>query len=90
MGSIGAPEILVILVVALLVLGPERLPDAARTAGRLLGELRRMSEGLQVELRDAMATPPEARPPTVPWNDLPQAEPDPTTSDPAAPADDGT
>ena len=57
MGSIGAPEILVILVVALLVLGPERLPDAARQAGRVLSELRRMSSGFQNELRDAMQTP---------------------------------
>lgn len=65
MGSIGAPEILVILVVALLVLGPERLPDAARQAGRVLSELRRMSSGFQNELRDAMQTP-IAGPPTPP------------------------
>ena len=57
MGSIGAPEILVILVVALLVLGPDRLPDAARQVGRVLAELRRMSSGFQAELRDAMAAP---------------------------------
>jgi Tat protein translocase TatB subunit len=41
MGSLGAPEILVILVVALLVLGPNRLPEAARQAGRALAEVRR-------------------------------------------------
>lgn len=57
MGSIGAPEILVILVVALLVLGPDRLPEAARQAGRVLSELKRMSSGFQAELRDAMQTP---------------------------------
>jgi TatA/E family protein of Tat protein translocase len=65
MGSVGAPEILVILVVALLVLGPDRLPDAARQAGRVLSELRRMSSGFQAELRDAMTTP-VAGPPAPP------------------------
>jgi Tat protein translocase TatB subunit len=53
-GSIGAPEILVILVVALLVLGPNRLPEAARQVGRAMAELRRMSAGFQAELRGAL------------------------------------
>lgn len=65
MGSIGAPEILVILVVALLVLGPNRLPEAARTAGRVLAEVRRLSSGFQAELRDAIQTP-VAGPPVPP------------------------
>lgn len=51
MGSIGAPEILVILVLALLVLGPDRLPQAARTLGRWVGELRRLTGSLQSEVR---------------------------------------
>ena len=57
MGSIGASEILVILVVALLVLGPERLPESARQVGRFLGEIRRIGGGLQAELRDAIDAP---------------------------------
>jgi Tat protein translocase TatB subunit len=65
MGSIGAPEILVILVVALLVLGPTRLPEAARQAGRVLAEMRRISAGFQAEMRDAMQTP-VAGPPVPP------------------------
>jgi len=65
MGSIGAPEILVILVVALLVLGPNRLPEAARQAGRVLAEMRRISAGFQAEMRDAMQTP-VAGPPVPP------------------------
>ncbi len=55
MGSIGAAEILVVLVVALLVLGPSRLPDAARSLGKALGEFRRVSSGLQAEVRDAFS-----------------------------------
>src|SRR5687767_6755773 len=65
MGSIGAPEVLVILLVALIVLGPDRLPGAARQVGRALSELRRMSSGVQAELRDAMQEP-VAAPPAVP------------------------
>jgi Tat protein translocase TatB subunit len=51
MGSIGAPEILVILVLALLVLGPERLPQAARTAGKWLAEARKLTSSLQAEVQ---------------------------------------
>jgi len=65
MGSIGAPEILVILVVALLVLGPNRLPEAARQVGRVMAEMRRISAGFQAEMRDAMQTP-VAGPPVPP------------------------
>ena len=54
MGSIGAPEVLVIMVLALLVLGPERLPQAARTMGRWVGELRRLTGSLQAEVRDVV------------------------------------
>lgn len=52
--NVGPPELLVILVVALVVLGPERLPGAARQVGRAVGELRRLSSGFQQELREAM------------------------------------
>ena len=65
MGSIGAPEILVILVVALLVLGPNRLPEAARQVGRAMAEMKRISAGFQAEMRDAMQTP-VAGPPVPP------------------------
>lgn len=55
-----------ILVVALLVLGPERLPEAARQAGRVLAELRRMGSGFQAELRDAIQQPVSASPASGP------------------------
>ncbi|MEJ7765861.1 MAG: twin-arginine translocase TatA/TatE family subunit [Acidimicrobiales bacterium] len=51
MGSVGPAEILVVLVLALLVLGPERLPQAARTLGRWVGELRRLTGSLQSEVQ---------------------------------------
>ncbi|MDQ2754460.1 MAG: twin-arginine translocase TatA/TatE family subunit [Actinomycetota bacterium] len=56
-----SPEKLVLLgILALIVLGPNRLPQAARTLGRLLAELRRMSGSLQTEVRDALAEPRDA------------------------------
>jgi sec-independent protein translocase protein TatB len=42
--GIGLPEILMIAVVALIVLGPERLPEAARSAGKAIRELRKAVE----------------------------------------------
>ena len=54
MPQLGVPEIMVILVVALLVLGPTKLPEAGRQVGRALSEFRRWSTGMQHELRDAL------------------------------------
>ena len=42
--SIGAPELLVILVVALIIFGPRKLPELSRSLGRSLAEFRRHSD----------------------------------------------
>ena len=47
MFGIGGTELLVILVVALLVLGPKSLPQIAKTLGRAMGEFRRVSTEFQ-------------------------------------------
>lgn len=54
MFNVGGAEMLVIMVVALLVLGPNKLPDAARQAGKWMAEFRKVSSGFQREMRDAM------------------------------------
>lgn len=54
MGNLGGGEILVILLLALIVLGPERLPGVARQIGKVVGDIRRMSAGFQAEVRTAM------------------------------------
>jgi len=54
MPNIGASEILVILLVALLVLGPDKLPSAARTVGRTMSQIRNLSRGFEDEVRGAM------------------------------------
>ncbi len=49
--GIGLPELMLILVVALVVLGPQRLPEVARMLGRAYGQLRRASEEFQQTIR---------------------------------------
>jgi Tat protein translocase TatB subunit len=53
-GSVGAPEILVIFLIALIVLGPDRLPKAARQMGKAVAEFRRVTSGFQDEVRKAI------------------------------------
>ncbi len=50
MFDIGFFELVIIFVLGLLVLGPERLPKVARTAGRFIGKARSMARNLQYEL----------------------------------------
>ena len=53
-----SPEKLFLVgIIALMVLGPHRLPNAARSLGRFVVEMRRMSSSLQSEVRDALAEP---------------------------------
>lgn len=54
MPNLGGAEILVILLIALLVLGPDKLPGAARSVGKGLSQLRRLSSGFEQEVRSAM------------------------------------
>lgn len=77
MFNVGTPELLVILLVALIVLGPNKLPDAARQVGRFVGEMRRMSSGFQSELRDAMQEPVSAGTPPRRSDPVPKAPPAP-------------
>ena len=57
-------ELLVIFIVALLVVGPKKLPQVARQAGRILGQLRRMLLEARMELdRELQAEGPDHGPP---------------------------
>jgi sec-independent protein translocase protein TatA len=47
--SLGAPELLIILVIILLVFGAGKLPEIARGLGKAIGDFRRASEGLDLE-----------------------------------------
>lgn len=47
MFGIGMPELILILAVALIVIGPKKLPDLARSLGRALGEFKRATSDLK-------------------------------------------
>ena len=47
MFGIGMPELLLILVVALIVIGPKKLPDLAKSLGKALGEFKRATNDLK-------------------------------------------
>ncbi|HET8603724.1 MAG TPA: sec-independent translocase [Marmoricola sp.] len=51
MFGIGLPELAVILVVAVFVFGPDKLPDLARQAGRFVRQVRHFAQNAQDELR---------------------------------------
>jgi sec-independent protein translocase protein TatB len=51
MFDVGIPEVLVLVVVALLVFGPDKLPDFARQAGRLVRQLRHLSQQARDDIR---------------------------------------
>lgn len=54
MFNVGGMELLVIAIVALVILGPDKLPGAIRQIGQVTGELRRMSKGFQTDLKGAL------------------------------------
>lgn len=54
MFGISGAEVVIILLVALVVLGPDRLPQVARKAGQVMGEMRKVSAGFEAEMRTAM------------------------------------
>jgi sec-independent protein translocase protein TatB len=92
MFGIGTPELLVILVVALIVLGPERMPEIARALGKAMAELRRATSGLTDELHNARimleqeaqaAARKTAAPPPEPPS-IASAAPAPPAAEPAA------
>lgn len=74
MFGIGMPELLVILIVALLVLGPKRLPEIARSLGKGMAEFRRASTEFQRTLSASLEEPPPAAPPRAPAPPVPQPE----------------
>lgn len=57
MFNLTGSEIVVILLLALVVLGPEKLPDAIRRFGRTYAELKKMGTGFQQEFKSAIDEP---------------------------------
>lgn len=64
MPNIGAPELFIILLVALLVFGPKKLPEMGKSLGAGIREFRKSTQGLKEELEGSLReTPAQAAPP---------------------------
>jgi sec-independent protein translocase protein TatB len=55
--NLSGSEVIIILILALVILGPDKLPDAMRRAGRTWAELRKLSDGFQAEVRKGFEEP---------------------------------
>ena len=55
MPQLGPLEIMTVAVIALVVFGPQRLPEIARNIGKAVNEMRRMSAEMRSELREGMS-----------------------------------
>lgn len=85
MFGIGSTELIVILIVALIVIGPAKLPEMARSLGKALGEFRRVSTDvkrtieMEAEQADQKARTEQAKkelfPETAASQDAPAAAP---------------
>jgi len=73
-GTLGGPEVVLILVIALIVFGPRRLPEIGKSMGKMLAEFRKASNDFKRTIEDELeaekvresqppATPPAASPP---------------------------
>jgi sec-independent protein translocase protein TatA len=57
MFGVSLPELLLVFVVVLIVFGPDKLPEMARTLGKLAGEFRKHSNSLRREFYNSVYTP---------------------------------
>ena len=64
MFGLGMPEILLILAIALIVIGPQKLPEVAKMLGKAMGEFKRSAQDLKDSI-DIETTVKEAKPTPV-------------------------
>ena len=83
-GSLGTMELVVILVIALIVFGPRKLPELGRSLGKSLGEFKRASNDLRNTLEEEIHVEQRTRPAPAPPAPAPRA----SASTPGVPEDD--
>jgi Tat protein translocase TatB subunit len=84
MPQIGAPEILMVAVIGLIVFGPRRLPEIARSLGKSFAEFKRQASEVRAEF--AAGLDPETSENPAPEDEKPA--PAATTEDPAPHSED--
>jgi TatA/E family protein of Tat protein translocase len=75
-GTLGGPEVLLLLVLALIVFGPRKLPEIGKSMGRMLAEFRKASNDFKrtlEKMRSAFAEEPAAATPPAPEAAVPAA-----------------
>jgi len=75
MFGIGMPELLLILGLALIVLGPKKLPELARALGKGLAEFRRATDELKDEFRQMERDTEDTAPSATPKDEPPLEKP---------------
>ena len=65
MGNIGMPELIFIMVIALLIFGPKKLPELGKQLGKGLGEFKRASNDLKRTIDDEIEKAGRDEPPPV-------------------------
>jgi len=74
--DVGGTEVMMIMLIALLLFGSERLPNLARGMGKAIREFKKATSGLEDELKRAMEEPPPPKPrPPVRMADTPALQP---------------
>ncbi len=66
-GTLGGPELVLILVLALIIFGPRKLPEIGKSLGRMMAEFRKASNEFRRTIEDEV----EAEKPRPPEKDLP-------------------
>ena len=65
-GTIGGPELILILLIALIVFGPRKLPDIGRSVGRMFVEFRKASNDFRRTIEEEVEAEKRALPPSAP------------------------
>lgn len=85
MPSIGFGEIIVILLVALIVFGPRKLPEIGRAIGKSVREFQRSASEIRAEFEDDLDDEPPAKDGSAKKSPAKESPPPPDGKGPAAP-----
>jgi TatA/E family protein of Tat protein translocase len=95
-GTLGGPEVVLILVIALIVFGPRRLPEIGKSMGKMLAEFRKASNDFKRTIEDELeaekvkeSEPPRLSTPEPPAPSVATATPEPTAVAPQSTTPDG-